>query len=307
MTLNAATDPSLPSLRDRAAIDDERLSTVALLHDVANDPRFAIRRHELKALASAVRRGGSREAVWRGVNLQEAFSPQSTIRLPPRRRRRLAGVLGVLAALALFLPVVWTVWSFRQAVAAYQQVLETGAVAGASLLQLWTTGFGGALSERYWLPEVAQGSATPIVWGILLIAGQRLLSRSADKADDDDVQQGAAQLAQAMNCASITINSRTVQDSIQGLDVLTEASAELLRVHQATRHSLQLLQGVAQRLEDSSGSLARGASAMGKSLGQHTGALQHQISELTQIRASLERLSGLVHFEDAVALRTPQG
>jgi hypothetical protein len=285
LTLNAATDPSLPSLADRDAVDDERLSTVALLRDVVNDSRFASRKHELRVLASAVRHGGSREAVWRGVNLQQVFTPESTISLPPRWRRRLARVVGVLAAIFTVLTVGWTWWSFGQAAEVYQRAPGLGIL------------------------EVVRGSGMLIIWSVLLIVGGRLLSRSADSADDADLQQGAAQLAQALNCASITINnSRTVQEPIRGLDVFTEATQELLRTHQATRQTVQLLHGAAQRLEDSAvgivtstGAVASSASAVGKSLGQHTAALQHQISELTQIRASLERLSGLQSVDGAGA------
>lgn len=269
--MHAATDPSLPSLRDRDAIDDERLSTVALLHDIANDRRFSPRKHELRVLAAAVKGGGSREAVWRGVNLQQAFTPESTIRLPPRKRGRLATVLGVLAAVLVLVPVWWTSWPFGQ---------------GIDL-------------------ALAQDSATFVSWGVLFAVGAWSLARSAQRANTADLDQGAAQLAQALNCASITINAREVRDPIQGVDVLTEAAAELLRAHQATRQSLQILHGAAQRLEDSTNSLASGANAIGRSLGQHTGALQHQISELTQVRASLERLSGLSSFDDALAVRTP--
>jgi hypothetical protein len=271
LSLHAATDPSLPSLRDRNAIDDERLSTVALLHDVVKDPRFALRRHELRALASAVKGGGSREAVWRGVNLQQAFPPESTLQLPPRRRHRMAGVLGALGVGLALVSAWWTLWSFRE---------------GVDL-------------------EAASSSATLLLWGVLAFVGAWSLSRSARRADKHDHEQGAAQLAQALNCASITINSGEVRDPIQGVDALTEAAAELLRAHQATRQSLQVLQSAAQRLEDSTNYLASGADAIGRSLGQHTGALQHQISELTQVRASLERLSGLAPFDDALAGRTP--
>lgn len=97
-------DPSaLPGVarRARTAAPEpagaERQRTIALLLDIAHDPRFSLRGAELADLASAVRGGVSHEAPWRGVNLQWMFPAESTVRLRPRRRRGVARILGLLA------------------------------------------------------------------------------------------------------------------------------------------------------------------------------------------------------------------
>ena len=84
-----------------------------------------------------------------------------------------------------------------------------------------------------------------------------------------------------------------MQTPAEGVEVLVEATTELLRAQYAAQQALHALQGATERLDDSTDLLATGIHAVGKSLGLHTGALQHQISELTQVRASLEHIAGL--------------
>lgn len=293
MTLSAEIDPTGLSLSGEDVIHHERRKAIALLLDVANDPRFALRREELQALAAAVRLGGPQASAWRGVNLHAALAADTVLRLRPRRRRRLATLLRVVATFLLVLPVWRVAGAFEQAAAAYRQLLEADVTQGAGLIQLWTTGFGGTLPASQSLPGVVQSSATLIVTSVLLLVGAKWMSRSADRVDQEDHDRGAARLARAMTSASIVLHARTVQNPAEGVEVLTEATTELLRAQQAAQQALHAVQGATDRLDDSTDLLATGIHAMGKSLGLHTGALQHQISELTQVRASLERLSGL--------------
>lgn len=289
MTLSAEIDPSA-SPED--AIRHERRKAVALLLDVANDPRYALRREELQALASAVRLDGPQASAWRGANLHAAFAPDTVLRLRPRRRRRLATLLSVVATFLLIVPVWQVAGAFERAAAAYRQLVETGATQ-AGLIELWVTGFGGTLPDNQSLPGVVQTSATLIIVSVLLLVGARWVRRSADRVDREDHDRGVARLARAMTAASITLNTRTVETPAQGVEVLTEATTELLRAQQAAQHALHALQGATRRLDESTGLMATGIHSMGKSLGLHTGALQHQISELTQVRASLEHIAGL--------------
>ena len=286
----------------RKAEGEERQRTVALLLDVANDPRFALRTHELRDLAEAVRLGGSRIAGWRSIDLQAAFAADTTLRLRPLRRRRLASLLGVLGVLFLFLPIARVGWSFGEVVEAYRQILESGA-AHVGLAQAWVTGAGG-LATRHHLGTAVAGALTLLGWSLAFFAGRWVLSRSADRVEAEEIDRGTARLARAMTRASNAINSRTILEPADGVDVLTDATAELLRAHQATFRTLEVLDGAVQRLEDSMELLSHGTNAIGKSLGLHTGALQHQISELTQVRASLERLSGLGLVEEGTPERT---
>lgn len=293
MTLSTEIDPSAASRSGEDPLHHERMRAVALLLDVANDPRFALRREELQALATAVRLGGAQASAWRGADLHAAFAADTVLRLRPRRRRRLATLLSVIATFMLLL-AGWRVASaFQDAAATYRQLLETGTTQGTGLLQLWITGFGGALSESQSLPGVVQGLTTYVLASVLLLLGARWMTRSADRADREDHDRGAARLARAMTSASIVLNTRIVQSPAEGVEVLTEATTELLRAQHAAQQALHVLQGAAQRLDGSADQLTIGINAVGKSLGMHTGALQHQISELTQVRASLEHIAGL--------------
>lgn len=252
------TGAQLPTLHDRDAVHDERDRVAAMLGELAEDPRFLTRHHELRALAKAVGSGGNREAVWRGIQLEQTFTPETTVRLTPRRRRRVAGGIGVLAAIAVFLPVWWTWFGFQAATDAYQRVLAAGRAEGESFLQLWVAGFFGDLAPQHWLPNVALWSMILILSCILLIVGERLMSRSADRADDDEYQECSARLASALNLAQITINSRDVSEPVQGLDVIREAAEELLTAHQQTREATAALHNAAQELEEATSRVAEG-------------------------------------------------
>lgn len=231
---------------------NERDLTGRLLREVANDCRFITRREELGALAEAVTEGGSREAVWRGVDLQAAFSPETTIRLKQRRRRWLAGTAGALAGIVVFVPVAWTWWSLHRATEAYQVLLAKGLQQdGASFLQLWTTGFGGNLDPHFRLSSVALWAVIVIATGVALIALERVFSRSADQADDDEHRACASRLARTLNYASITINCGNIQDPIQVVDLLDETVRQLLQAHQQTRESADLLRRASYGLDES--------------------------------------------------------
>jgi len=251
--LVASEDAVLATLADRDAVHDKRTAVGAQVLQVANDARFATRRPELRALAEAVSAGGSREAVWRGIELENTFTPETTIRLTPRKRRVVASVIGAAAAIVVFLPVFWTWYSFQAAANAYKQVLDAKGADGESFLQLWATGFGGVLPEPHSLPNVALLSTVFILLCILLIVGERLMTRWADNVDDVEYQECSARLASALNLAQITINSRDVSDPVKGLDIIREAVEQLLAAHQQTREAAGALRDAAQVLEESTG------------------------------------------------------
>lgn len=257
-SLVASEGTVLATLADRDAVHDGRKGIADLVSGFADDTRFATRRPELRALAAALKAGGSRESVWHGIELEQTFTPETTIRLTPRKRRRVAGAIGALAAIVVFLPVWWTWWSFQAATNAYQRVLDAGQAEGESFLQLWSTGFLGQLPEHHWLPNVALWSATLILACILLIVGERLMTRSAERADDDEYQECSAGLASALNLAQITINSRDIRDPIQGLDIIREAVEQLLAAHQQTREAAGVLRDAAVDLEGSTSRVTAG-------------------------------------------------
>lgn len=275
----------------------ERQRTIALLLDIAHDPRFSLRAAELADLAAAVRGGGSHEAPWRGVNLQWVFPPDATIRLRPRRRRGVARLLGFLALVLLVLPVARLWWSFAAAAEAYRTAVTSAQPGLTGFLDFWIAGFGAELPARHHLPEAAGAAMVLLGWSLVLFLGRSLLTRWADRLDRDERDRTAARLAYAMTRATSAINASVPQDPVAGAEVLSRATAELLQAQRATVETLQHLEAATQRLEGAAEGLAKGTAAVGTSLGLHTGALQHQISELTQVRASLERIAGLADEE----------
>lgn len=291
--LSVSPDTTSPSLRDRNAVHDERGKVGELLRAVAEDPRFSTRQHELRSLAEAIAQGEDPESVWRGVALEQAFSPETTIRLMPRKRRRVAGAIGALAAIVVFLPVGWTWMSFQAAAHAYQVWLADKAdtispsaapIQAESFLQLWATGFPGPhstplLSQWHWLPSVAGWATFLIALCVLLIVGERLVTRSADRADDTEYQECAARLASALNFAQITINSRRIQEPVQSFEAIQESVEQLLIAHQRTRES-------AIELRDA-------ADALHKSTGQATETLETSIDAL--LRSFQQSVNGLMH------------
>lgn len=257
---------TLPSLATRDSVHDGRSETAELVRSIARDPRFVRRREELSALADAVSAGGAAGSVWRGADLLRLFSPESTIRLGHRAVRLAAGLFGVCAAIVVFLPVGWTWWSFRQAVLAYQQLLGAEAAHGVNFLQLWTTGFGHSLPERFWLSNVAQGSAVLIALSIILIMVERLLVRYANQSDENEYQGCAARLTRALTYSQITINNRDARDPLEGMDLLIETSRQLIAAHHETREAVASLGRASAGLEDTSRQVTAELGASAKSL-----------------------------------------
>ncbi|MFT4217712.1 MAG: hypothetical protein QM619_11095 [Micropruina sp.] len=238
---------SWPSLTSRDSVSDDRAITATRIGAIANDDRFARRRHELGELARALEEGGRREAVWRGVDLLRVFSPESTIRVATEHRSSRA--LGVVAAIVVFCPVAWTWWSFGEAVREYEAILARPQSTSASFLQLWATGFGGGLSWWHQLSNVAIGSLVFIIGGILVVALNHWAVRSAERSAEIDYQRCAAELASALGLAQVTINSRNTEDVIQGREVLVEALDMLLLAHEETRTSTEALRSTAEMLQ----------------------------------------------------------
>lgn len=238
-----------PTLASRDAVNNERHVAATLLREIAGDRNFRARQQELHALADAVAAGGSAETVWHGVNLQESFTPENTIRLRWRFLRWIAALLGPLAGIAVFFPVAWNWWSLHQATEKFDLLIASGAIGEASFLQLWTTGFNGTLEPYLRLPEVARGAVVLIAASVLLILLERFFSAWSDRADDNRYQQCASRLAQALSYASITIRSSNVEEPLQSLDILSETVRELLTAHQQTREAAELLKHAALGLD----------------------------------------------------------
>lgn len=230
-----AVHPAPESTAYVSVTEDDRGESATLLAALVEDPRFEPRRDDLALLEAAIREGGAAEAVWRRTDLFAAFPPESTIDLSMSRpSSRSSLVVGALAGVVVFFPVFWTWLSLRQATLAYKELIASGDGEGISFLQLWTTGFDGQLATLFQLPHVAMGSVSVILLSMLLIAGDRLMTRSAEAQEVREFEDCAAQLATALTRAATIINRRTVQDPIQGLDIMAEAALKLVDAHQRT-------------------------------------------------------------------------
>ncbi|MBN8738285.1 MAG: hypothetical protein J0H86_02160 [Xanthomonadaceae bacterium] len=285
-----------PALTDRDAIHGDRKLTGQLLLDIANDPRFSARHRELDALARAVAAGGSAESLWHGVDLHASFTPESTIRLAPRRLRWVPAFIGALAGIVVFLPVAWTWWSLHRATQAYQQLLAQGPKQeGASFLQLWATGFEGLLPQHLWLSDVAQWAVILIASSVLLIVLERVISRSADRNDEESHRECATRLAQTLSYATITINSGNIEDPIQRLEIVAETIAKLLDAH--------------RRTSDAAAQLTRAASGLEAATSRMTSKLEDSLSTLLEgfnssIEGTVTSLGDAVQTVTAELLRS---
>ncbi len=133
--------------------DERAAQSAADIAALAKDKRFAPRAGELEALAGDL--ANPEGDTWAGVDLFAAFPPESSIEL--RHRNIGERIVGVLAAVSVFLPVGWTWLEFRKASAAYEQMIaDGGEPEGRTFLGLWATGFDGRLGVsshwRRWRP-----------------------------------------------------------------------------------------------------------------------------------------------------------
>ena len=261
-------------LTDRQAVNQGRATVSGLVTAIADDVMFRPRNAELSALATAISEGGDREAIWRGTRLSEMFAPESTIQLTSRTRRPWASFMGALASVAVFLPVGWTWLCLRAATDAYRALLASNSVHSESFIQLWVTGFDGALPEYQWLPHVAFWSTVLILLCVLLVVLERLMVRWGERRDEQAYSDCASRLGRALTLAQITVNSRNIQDPIQGLDVMQEAVDQLLKAHQQTCDAVDTMQQAVQAMAAATGVVA---SDLTDSVGAITTTLEHSV------------------------------
>ena len=143
----------------------------AQLRKLAEDDRFAKRADDLESLATDVERADG--DAWAGVDLFAAFPSDTGIASShPNWVERL---LGIASGAAVFAPVAWTWWSFRDASRAYRTMLSEGTEAdGTSFLSLWATGFDGNLSGSHLLVPMAGRSLALIILAIALLVAHRI-------------------------------------------------------------------------------------------------------------------------------------
>lgn len=275
----------------------------ALLKETANDPRYVLRRADLLSLAAAIESSDGDLAGWDSLDLFESFSPESTIQLPPSRHSLVESVFGVLAAIAVFLPVGWTWFSMFRAAVAYRAMLKSGQGDGASFLQLWIDGFDDRLRPIHQLDAVAMVSLLLIVFAVAMIVIQRTIARVGARQDGRDFLAAVSSLNEAITLAARTMSVGSMSES-QGHEAMIKRSVRALnRAHLATARaaedlqsaakaatrtlndSLAQLQPILTEIKGSTGAMANAAQAM-KSSAAVSSAATYSLDCSTKILAS---------------------
>ena len=204
----------------------------AQLRKLAEDDRFAKRADDLKSLATDVERADG--DAWAGVDLFAAFpSDTGTASSHPNLVERL---LGIASGAAVFAPVAWTWWSFRDASRAYRTMLSEGTEAdGTSFLSLWATGFDGNLSGSHLLVPMAGRSLVLIILAIALLVAHRITAEFNVRREEKVAKESRHELVSALTQAQRIMNQRRA-DHPQRIEGIIKSSMQKLQMaHDATR------------------------------------------------------------------------
>jgi hypothetical protein len=226
-----ATEPSLA----------EGSRVAAQLNAMAADERFSPRANQLQSLARAVSTPTVNDRGWESVDLFDAFTPESTITIRGRAHTLLDAATGLLAAIAVFLPVAWTWWSMSKASSAYQDLLAVGGGAGESFLQLWVTGFDGRLEALHQLPQMALISVFLILGAVLLLILQRSTSNRRSVVETGRYQQAEVELHEALTQATRLLAIKPVSNNDEFEVLVTRSIRELHRAHEQSAASADRL------------------------------------------------------------------
>lgn len=207
----------------------ERLSALA------EDGRFSDRSDDLKSLAEDL--GKDESDAWVSVDLFAAFPLESTVRLEHDNWTERA--LGMLTGVAVFLPVGWTWWSFREASDAYQVMLDADGVEdGTTFLELWATGFEDTLSHWHQLVPMALISTLLIIGAIAALVAHRVAAGVNIRREDDARRAAQTELVSALTAASIILNAKRADHPQRIEEVLQRSVDKLASAHRAVRKTL---------------------------------------------------------------------
>ncbi|GAB4007104.1 hypothetical protein [Nocardioides ultimimeridianus] len=272
----------------------------AELRELANDPRFADRRDDLEALAADV--ADPDGDTWAGVDLFQAFPAADTPRITHKNLAEI--VLGMVAGVAVFLPVGWTWWSFKDASSAYRALIaEKGDPEGTTFLSLWTTGFEGHLSSMHRLVPTAMVSVLLVLLAVLSLVAHRGAAGLNVRKEEDARHKARTRLLAAMTRTSLVLHTRRA-DHPQRIEGIIKSSLESLsQAHESAK-------GVLKKVEKSSAEVGRGLAVLVETLRATTDEAQALVNSTTaaaeattaataQTRATLE--AGTASVEAAVA------
>lgn len=234
------------------------------LMSLAEDVRFADRSDDLRSLAEDLDREES--DAWVAVDLFAAFPLDSTVRLEHDNWTERS--LGMLTGVAVFLPVGWTWWSFREASSAYQDMLDAGQVEdGTTFLELWATGFENTLGHWHQLVPMALISTLLIIGAIAALVAHRVAAGVNVRREDDARRAAQTQLVSALTGASIVLNAKRA-DHPQRIEEVLQRSVDklasahravrktLVEVDKATRGATEGLSSVSENLRDAAGEVS---------------------------------------------------
>jgi len=234
------------------------------------------------------------------------FRPETTIRL--QTNHFVSTTLGLLASVVVFLPVLWTWLSFRSASLAYRDIVLNRQWAGESFLQLWASGFHGTLPTHYWLHNVAMGSAVLIGMSVLLVLLEHISSRISSANEQRQWEFCAAQLAECLTYAQVTIGRLNTSDPVEGIAELSEAARELVSAHAIIEQSIQTLdameQAVAssaanqQALVDAANAIAETTRILGTKLTRHLNGSTLKLNQA--IRSLKNEVENMKHDTDTI-------
>lgn len=197
----------------------------AELSALSKDPRFAARAAQLDDLASEL--ANPEGDKWAGIDLFAVFPPESSIQLDHRNLGE--RLVGVFAAVSVFLPVGWTWLEFRKASAAYEQMIAAdGEPEGRTFLGLWATGFDGRLEGFSRLAPMAMVSVSLIVFAIFCIVLHRLWAGANIRREDRALHEARVALARHLTAAALIMNERRA-DHPQRIEGVIKSSMDKLR------------------------------------------------------------------------------
>lgn len=241
--------------------DATAAACAANLRTLASDSRFEKRAIDLNSLATDIEKPDGDS--WAGLDLFAAFPTDTgAASSHPNWIERL---LGIASGVAVFLPVAWTWWSFRDASRAYESMLAQGDEAdGTSFLSLWATGFEGNLTGRHQLVPMAGISLSLIILAIAFLVLHRMAAEFNVRREEAAAKQARTDLVNALTQAQRIINQRRA-DHPQRIEGIIKSSMQKLQMaHDATRLAITDLTDSSKQITKDMTKLVKSAKEAGE-------------------------------------------
>lgn len=204
------------------------------LRELAGKPEFARRASDLRGLADAVAADPNHFDGWDRVNLEMAFHPAATISIPERTSKR-RKYTRLLAAAAMFLPLLWTWGSLALAVRTYADGIQRQDMRfeGKPFLQLWAEGFGGNLLHELWFVAAVSAGLIGLIAALLIY--DRKLRDEEHIEHNKAIQEAEIDLAIALSCVQREFARKTLTDG-----TTAESVAKSIRRMEQQQHAVEV-------------------------------------------------------------------